>query len=62
MNDVLTVKEVAAELRCSKPLVYKLLSGAIKDCTTLPHIALGRKRSFDDPVSRRGNLKTKLLR
>ncbi len=44
MNDILTAKEVAAELRCSKAQVYKLMNGTIKDRTVLPHIALGRKK------------------
>jgi hypothetical protein len=41
---ILTAQEVAAELRCSKAQVYKLMNGEVKDRTTLPHIALGRKR------------------
>jgi excisionase family DNA binding protein len=41
---LLTAQEVAAELRCSKAQVYKLMNGEVKDRTTLPHIALGRKR------------------
>lgn len=43
-NGILTAQEVAAELRCSKAQVYKLMNGEVKDRTTLPHIALGRKR------------------
>ena len=44
MNEVLTAKEVAAELRCSKAQVYKLMNGEVKDRSVLPHIALGRKK------------------
>ncbi len=44
MNEILTAKEVAEELRCSKAQVYKLMNGEVKDRTVLPHIALGRKR------------------
>jgi predicted DNA-binding transcriptional regulator AlpA len=44
MNEILTAKEVAAELRCSKAQVYKLMNGEVRDRTVLPHIALGRKK------------------
>ena len=44
MNEILTAKEVAAELRCSKAQVYKLMNGEVKDRSILPHIALGRKK------------------
>ena len=44
MNEVLTAKEVAEELRCSKAQVYKLMNGEVTDRTVLPHIALGRKK------------------
>ncbi len=44
MSEILTAKEVAAELRCSKSQVYKLMNGDVKDRTILPHIALGRKK------------------
>lgn len=43
-NTILTVTEIAAELRCSKAQVYKLMNGSVKERTVLPHIALGRKR------------------
>jgi hypothetical protein len=43
-NGILTAQEVAAELRCSKAQVYKLMNGEVKDLTALPHIALGRKK------------------
>ena len=44
MNEILTAKEVAEDLRCSKAQVYKLMNGEIADRTVLPHIALGRKK------------------
>ena len=44
MNEILTAKEIAAELRCSIAQVYRLMNGEVKDRTTLPHIALGRKK------------------
>ena len=57
MSEILTAKDVAAELRCSKAQVYKLMNGSVRNCTVLPHIALGRKR-----VIRRSSLEAwKLL-
>lgn len=43
-NEILTVAEVAADLRCSKALVYKLLNGEVSGVTALPVIRLGRRR------------------
>jgi hypothetical protein len=34
----------AAELRCSKAQVYKLINGTVKDRAALPHISLGRRK------------------
>ncbi len=52
-NEILTAKEVAQELRCSRTQVYRLLNGAVKDVPKLPYISLGRKKvirrsSFED--------------
>jgi predicted DNA-binding transcriptional regulator AlpA len=44
MNEILTAKEVALELRCSRAQVYRLLNGSVKDVPQLPYISLGRKR------------------
>jgi predicted DNA-binding transcriptional regulator AlpA len=44
MNEMLTAREVANELRCSKAQVYKLMNGEVRERTVLPHIALGRKK------------------
>jgi hypothetical protein len=44
VNEILTAKEVARELRCSKAQVYRLMNGDVKERTVLPHIALGRKK------------------
>ena len=47
MNDfdpILTAAEVAAELRCSKSQVYRLMNGEVDDVAILPHLALGRKK------------------
>lgn len=43
-DTILTAVEVAAELRCSKAQVYRLLNGAVKDVPKLPYISLGRKK------------------
>ena len=44
-NDpILTVLEVAADLRCSKPHVYNAINGNIPGINPLPSIALGRRR------------------
>jgi excisionase family DNA binding protein len=44
VSEILTATEVAAELRCSKAQVYRLLNGEVKDVPRLPHISLGRKK------------------
>jgi predicted DNA-binding transcriptional regulator AlpA len=43
-DPVLTAKEVAEELRCSKSQVYRLMSGHVEGVTVLPDLALGRKK------------------
>lgn len=43
-KDILTISEVAAELRCSKALVYKLVNGSVCGVSALPVIRLGRRR------------------
>jgi len=43
-DPVLTAKEVAEDLRCSKSQVYRLMSGNVEGVTVLPHLALGRKK------------------
>jgi excisionase family DNA binding protein len=44
IDAVLTVAEVACELRCSKGHVYNLINGDVADVTPLPTISLGRKK------------------
>ena len=44
MDDILTAKEVADELRCSKAQVYRLIRGSVDGLTPLPSLALGRKK------------------
>lgn len=43
-DPILTVSEVAAELRCSKAHIYHLLNGDVDGLTVLPHLALGRNK------------------
>jgi hypothetical protein len=43
-DPVLTAKEIAAELRCSKTQVYRLMNGDVDGVTPLPYLALGRKK------------------
>ena len=43
-HEVLTVAEVARDLRCSKAHVYKTINGAVDGVSPLPAIALGRRR------------------
>lgn len=44
INSVLTVAEVARELRCSKAHVHNLINGRISGVKPLPAIPLGRRR------------------
>jgi excisionase family DNA binding protein len=41
---VLTVAEVAHELRCSKAHVHHLVAGTVRGVPILPSIRLGRRR------------------
>jgi hypothetical protein len=43
-DPVLTAKEVAEDLRCSKSQVYRLMSGDVEGLTPLPHLPIGRKK------------------
>ena len=44
IDSVLTVDEVAHELKCSKAHVYNLINNRVVGVTPLPTISLGRKR------------------
>jgi len=41
---VLTVPEVAAELRCSRTHVFNLINGKVRGARPLPSLRLGRRR------------------
>ena len=44
VDPVLTIKEVAADLRCSKSQVCRLMNGAVNGVPSLPSLSLGRKK------------------
>ena len=44
LDSVLTIPEVAADLRCSRSHVYNILKNRVPGISPLPHIALGRKK------------------
>jgi excisionase family DNA binding protein len=44
LNEILTVAEVAAELRCSKAHVYNAISGKVEGISSLPAIPMGRRK------------------
>jgi len=44
LDFILTAKEVAQDLRCSKSQVYRLLRGEVSGLKVLPHLAIGRKK------------------
>jgi excisionase family DNA binding protein len=43
-NEILTVAEVAVELRCSKAHVYNMIAGKVDGVGALPVISMGRRR------------------
>lgn len=43
-DEILTVGEVAAELRCSKAHVHNAIHGKVKGVTQLPAIHMGRRK------------------
>lgn len=43
-TDVMTVPEVAGELRVSKAFVYKVIRGEVSGVAALPAIMMGRRR------------------
>jgi excisionase family DNA binding protein len=51
IKEILTIPEVAAELRCSRAHVYNMVSGKVAGVTALPAISMGRRR-----LIRRGTL------
>jgi hypothetical protein len=44
LKEVLTVRDVALELRCSVTHVYNLINGKVKNISKLPTIPIGRRK------------------
>ena len=44
LKEVLTVRDVALELRCSVDHVYNVINGRVKNTSRLPSIRIGRRR------------------
>jgi excisionase family DNA binding protein len=43
-DEILTVAEVAIELRCSKAHVYNAIAGKVEGVSALPAISMGRRK------------------
>lgn len=43
-DEILTVVEVASELRCSKAHVYNAIAGKVEGVSPLPAISMGRRK------------------
>jgi Helix-turn-helix domain len=46
LREMLTVRDVALELRCSVTHVYKVINGKVKNVPRLPTIAIGRRKKL----------------
>ena len=44
LREMLTVRDVALELRCSVAHVYNVINGKVKNVPRLPAIAVGRRK------------------
>jgi hypothetical protein len=44
VNEVLTVKEIAMEMRCSIAHVYNVINGRVRNVSRLPSIQMGRRK------------------
>jgi hypothetical protein len=44
LREVLTVRDVALELRCSVNHVYNVINGKVKNVSRLPAIPMGRRK------------------
>jgi Helix-turn-helix domain len=44
LREVLTVRDVALELRCSTSHVHKVINGKMKNVSRLPAIRIGRRK------------------
>ena len=46
LREMLTVRDVALELRCSVAHVYNVINGKVKNVPRLPIIAIGRRKKL----------------
>jgi len=44
LREILTVREVASELKCSVDHVYNMINGKVKNVSRLPAIPMGRRK------------------
>jgi hypothetical protein len=44
LREILTVRDVALELRCSVAHVYNVINGKVKNVSRLPAIAIGGRK------------------
>lgn len=44
LREVLNVRDVALELRCSETHVYNVINGKVKNVSKLPTITIGRRK------------------
>jgi hypothetical protein len=44
LREILTVRDVALELRCSVAHVYNVINGKVKNVSRLPAIPIGRRK------------------
>jgi hypothetical protein len=44
LREVLNVRDVALELRCSETHVYNVINGKVKNVSRLPTITMGRRK------------------
>ena len=44
LREVLTVRDVALELRCSVDHIYRVINGKVKNVSRLPAIPIGRRK------------------
>ncbi len=44
MDEILTPRQIASELHCSKAQAYKVINGEVKGCTKLASLSVGRKK------------------
>ena len=64
MNDamtIMTIQEVADELRCSKGHVYHLIKGTVPGVTPLPCLQLGDESSSGGRAWKHGRRRTTML-